>query len=176
MGLSIALLLMMVTIGCVNSEQSRYEKQIVGKWLFTQLQDDDNMSVVMELITNFQKDKSEVFDGYMRIRTHIDDGDYANTITFEYAITGSGTWDIDSEYFVEKINKCDITLQKVSTMIQLEDDDIYIGQMKEMLEDGMPGIRSNIMKKSKDRIIKLTDDEFVIEDEDGNKETYRKTE
>lgn len=174
-GLSTALLLMILTSACVNSEQSKHERQIVGSWLFSQLQDDENMSVVMELNTDFQEDKSEVFDGYMRIRAHVDDGDYANTITFEYAVTGGGTWEVDGDYFVEKINKCDIRLQKVSTMIQLEDDDVYIGSMKEMLEDGMPGIRSSIMKKSKDKIVKLTDDEFIIEDEDGNRETYTKT-
>lgn len=164
-------------VSCGQRQQGEYEKQIVGKWhgAFSQ-EDEDGIKMVMETTTDYRSDKTEVFDGLLRFRVEVNDGDYANNLTFEYSVSGEGTWDVDGDYFIEKINKCDIELKKAYALAEMEDNDLYIGVIKEALEDGIPEIRNSMMQKSKDKIIKLNDSEFSIKDDEGDTETYTRIE
>lgn len=164
-------------LSCGQRPQGEYEKKIVGKWHFGHSQKlEEGLTMAFEFTTDYRADKTAIYEGFIRLRVEVEDEDYANNLTFEYSISGESTWDVEGDYFIEKGNRCDIELKKASAMVEMEDNDFYIEMIKEKLEDFIPELRSSLLKKSKDKIIKLNDTEFSIEDEDGETETYTRIE
>ena len=177
----------MTVTGC-GSGLSDNEKKIVGKWYVAipaETDTDYDDDTFIKEFTWSGEEEVEYFDdhtGKYQVNAiysyHVVDGDYDEWIELKYAFSGEQTWSIEGEEMVEKAKDVSVRFIGFSTMQEYDPDvdDYYINTLKSMLNDVMPEIKQEMLKKSTSTIVELTDDEMILEDEDGEKETYTKIE
>lgn len=174
--------LLMLLVGCVGDKLNDKEKRIVGKWHFAEMEtieesDEDYSGIfTVEYTTNCRSNKTQTTEGFMRIRFNVDEIDYANTITLEYSISSKGTWSVEGNNMVEKMNEVNIEFIRASTIANNEGDEVYIESFKQHYADIIPEMRNEMLKKSREKIIKLTDDELTRSDDEGNEYTLTRVE
>ena len=174
--------LFMLLVGCMSDNLNDKEKKIVGKWHYAKMEtieesdEDYSGAFTMELTTDYRSNKTQTGEGYFRIRLNVDEIEYVNTITLEYSISAKGTWSVEGSNLVEKYNEVNIDFNKASTIVNNEDDEVYIEAFKQHYADLIPEIRNELLKTSRDEIIKLTDDELTTKDDEGEEVTYTRIE
>ena len=158
------------------------EKKIVGKWHVAKTEimeeSDEGYSgtITVEGTTDYRSNKTQAGEGFMRIRLNVDEDEYANTITLEYSISDKGTWSVEGNNMVEKLNEVNIEFSGASTIANNEDDEVYIEAFKQHYADIIPEMRNEALKKSREKIIKLTEDELTIKVDEGEEITLTRIE
>ena len=168
----------MLLVGCMGDKLNDKEKKIVGKWHVakTEIMDESDEGYTMELTTDYRSNKTQTAEGFMRFRLNVDEDEYANTITLEYSISAKGTWSVEGNNIVEKMNEVNIEFSRASTITNNEDDEVYIEALKQYFDDFIPELRNEMLKKSREEIIKLTEDELTTKDDEGEEITYTRIE
>jgi len=174
--------LLILLVGCMSDKLNDKEKKIVGKWHFAKMEtweesnEDYSGTFTVEGTCDYQSNKKQVTECFMRIRLNVDENEYANTITLEYSISAKGTWSVEGNNMVEKLNEVNIEFSRASTIANNEDDEVYIEAFKQHYADIIPEMRNEMLKKSRDKIIKLTDDELTTKNDEGEEATYTRIE
>lgn len=174
--------LLMLLVGCMGDKLNDKEKKIVGKWHVakTEIKEESDEgysgTFTMELTTDYRSNKTQTAEGFMRVRLNVDEDEYANTITLEYSISAKGTWSVEGNNIVEKMNEVNIEFSRASTITNNEDDEVYIEALKQYFDDFIPELRNEMLKKSREEIIKLTEDELTTKDDEGEEITYTRIE
>ena len=184
-GWLVILLGALVTTGC-GSGLSDTEEKIVGKWY---------VAVPAQTYTNYDNDtfikectysvegEVEYFDDHTETSQakancsfHVVDEDYEEWIDLKYKFEGEQTWSIEDGQLIEKGTTANIKFLGFSTMQKYDPDvdDYYINALKSYIKDGFPELKQEMLKKTTSSILELNDDEMILEDEDGEKNTYTK--
>jgi uncharacterized membrane protein YhaH (DUF805 family) len=156
------------------------EKMVVGKWhgiVSESIDEDDNSTkITIESRNEYHSDKTLSIYGTVRCVFDVDEIDYANTIILEYNISGKGSWSVEGNNLVEKASEINIDFYNASTIIKKEDDEDYIEAYKQYIANTIPEMRHEMLKKSRDKIVKLTEDELVTRDNEGTEINYTRIE
>ena len=172
----LAVVLFLIT-GCIGEKLNDKEKMIVGKWHCAMVEeteeteDDYSGKMTLEYTVDYYSNKTETTEGKFRCRFNVDEIEYANTITLEYTISAKGTWSVEGNNLVEKMSEVNIEFEKASTIAKNNDDEVYIEALKQHIEDFLPELRNDMLKKSRSKIIKLTEDELSTEDVESDEPT-----
>ena len=151
----------------VSREVDHLHRIIVGS-----VAEEKNVEVVGEAVL-VHTDARQVSRGE---RLNVDEDEYANTITLEYSISDKGTWSVEGNNMVEKLNEVNIEFSGASTIANNEDDEVYIEAFKQHYADIIPEMRNEMLKKSREKIIKLTEDELTIKVDEGEEITLTRIE
>lgn len=175
----------MTVTGC-GSGLSDKEKKIVGKWYFAipaETDTDYDDDTFIKEFTWSGEGEVEYFDDHTEkcqinaiYSIHVVDEDYEEWIELKYKYEGEQAWSMEGDELIEKGKSAKIKFIGFSTMQEYNPDvdDYYINTLKSIINDGMPELKQEMLKKSASTIVELTDDEMILEDEDGEKETYTK--
>lgn len=164
--------------GCISEQLNDKEKRIVGKWYLgqTESSEEEDGSFTIDLTCEYHSNKTTTTSGILRYSFDIEDDDYANTIILEYKYTAKGKWSVEGNNLVEKESEVNIDFNNSSTIANNEDDEVYIESLKQNIANDIPEVRNEMLKKSRDKIIKLTDDEMTLRDDEGNEYTLTRVE
>lgn len=174
----------LVAVGCGSSLNDKEEK-IVGKWhsYLSESMDEDEIdedlwitafSISGESEDEYFADHTMKDDGPIIFSFHVEDGEYDEWIDLVYDVTYEATWSVDGDKLIEKGNKVDIGFSHFTTMQEYDPDfdDYYINTLKSIVEEMLPELRHECLKKSTSTIIDLSEDEMTLENEDGEETTY----
>ena len=165
-------------IGCISEQLNDKEKRIVGKWYFGQTDnlEEEEESLTFDLTCEYHSNKTTTTSGIWRFNYDIENDDYANTIILEYKVSSKGTWSVEGDYLVEKYNVFNIDFNNASTIAENKHNNVYIESLKQNIANIIPEMRNDMLKKSRDKIIKLTDDEMTLRDDEGTEITVTRVE
>lgn len=151
------------------------ERKLVGRWYYTDEYDDtegfDENSTVqsysfrLESVDNFMPDGTEIDQGVMLFYYTIDDYDWSGIVTLQFNYIYEGTWTLNGDSLILKGNRFDMEYVKPKRFNKKEIS--YRKDLLTALQGEIPGLRKESLKRRIQKIVRLTDDEFVYEDEDG---------
>ena len=157
-----------------GTQLNEQEKKMVGVWNCTGYEEEDETdenyrrTLTYDNSFEYKADRTLTQRTICNERVYVNEEDYDNIITFEWEITGSGTWSIEGNQIIEKLNECDINLKKIRTAVKNDDDQEYVLRLKATLEDEIPDWRNSYLKKEENKVIYITDSKFLGEDEEGD--------
>lgn len=156
------------------------EKKIVGKWHAIESKKFDEeeigISVFLKFVSEYHDNKTISEEGILQFSYDIDEDYYTNTIILEYEVSVKGRWSVEGNYLVEKANEVNIDFNKASTIVENENDKEVIEHIKQEFANYIPEIRNDMLKKSREKIIKLTDDEITLKTDEGEEFTATRIE
>lgn len=151
------------------------EKKIVGEWHMTESinfeEEEIGISGSIELLSGYHGNKTTSGQGILRFSCDIDEDYYTNTVILEYKISVKGIWSVEGNYLVEKANEVNIDFNRASTVVENENDQEVIEYIKQGFANYIPEMRNDMLKKSREKIINLTDDEMTLRDDEGKEIT-----
>ena len=150
------------------------ESEIVGRYSFSETDDNDDGEMSIEWIQEFNEDNTMVLEGIMKHFLTVEEEDYLNLITLEYQINASGTWKIEGDYLIEKVNPQSVQL-KVIGFSAIDEDEVaaYVREAMKQQESYLETtFKKAFAKSGPTKIIRVTDDELVFEGEDGEGDVY----
>lgn len=153
---------------------SEKERMLVGRWYYTESYDDMDgygedsyllgCSFRGESVDVFKADGTEVDKGIMSFYYSIDDYDWSGIVILQFNCTYEGVWKIEGDSLILKGKKFDMEYVKPKSFNKNEIP--YRKELLTALQGGIPDMRKSMLKKRTLKIVRLTDDEFVYE-EDG---------
>ena len=154
------------------------ERDIVGKYFFSMTIDDDDASAAIEGIVEYNEDKITTFEGIVKLFDTMAEDGYFNSITVEYQFSASGTWKVEGSYLIEKIDPQAIKINFIGSSAIYEDEwaTLMQGVMKQQEAYLQTGIREEYAKSGPSKIIEVTEDKLILEDEDGEQVIYTRIE
>lgn len=150
-----------------GSRLNEQEEHMVGYWNCVGDEEDEETDEDYRRTRTFDNTFEYRSDGTLlqtticNERVYVEEEDYNNIITFKWEITGKGTWDIEDDVLVERVQECNIALREIRTAIKKDNDLEYVTQLKAMMEDEVPGWRNSFLGEERNRIVILTDEKFV---------------
>lgn len=180
----IVLLFCVLIVTSCGSSLNDKEKKIVGKWHNTyssSYSEDDfgedcfivDGTFSVESEDKYLSDHTEKEQGTFTFSFHVEDEDYEEWINLTYDLSYEGTWSVNGDELISKGKEIDIDFSKFKTTQEYKPDidDYYINILKSFVEDWIPEIRHDVLKKYSQKIVNLSDDEITLEDEDGEENT-----
>ena len=180
-----ALLLCVLIVTSCGSSLNDKEKKFEGKWHNTyssSYSEDDfdkdcfiiDGTFSVESEDEYFSDHTEKSQGTLTYSFHVEDEDYDEWIDLKYDVSYEGTWSVNGDELISKGKEIDIDFSKFKTTQKYDPDidDYYINILKGIVEDMIPEIRHEMLKKSSQRIVNLSDDEITLKDEDDEENTY----
>ena len=173
------LLSMLVAVSC-GSNLNDKERVIVGRWHYTVSKHmkeafDENSFITEYSFTTesedvFRSNYTEKDNGKATFSFHVEDEDYNNWIDMIYDISYEGTWSVKGNQLILKGDKYEMGFSDFSSLQKYNPDfdDYYIKVLKSIIEEQIPELRHESLKKRTQLIIDLSDDEMIVE-EDGEK-------
>lgn len=113
---------------------------------------------------------TEMDNGKVTFSFHVEDEDYDEWIDLIYDFSYEGTWRVKGNKLIQKGDKFIMEFSSFSTMQKYNPDvdDYYINALKSMMEEQIPELRHDNLKKRTQKIIDMSDDEMTVE-ENGEK-------
>lgn len=160
------------------SNLTSQEKQIVGKYYVSETEevdteeDETKMTLTIEMEQEYKKDKTTAMSGTIKVFAAFEDYENYSSVTLEYSISASGTWDIKGNEIIERANPQKIKFDFIKSS-SLQNDELsraIIKLIKNNMESIIPSMRKE-MANSTSEIISITDYEMVLRDTDDDTET-----
>lgn len=178
----VMMLISMVTFESCNSSKSKKVMSIAGTYQYDFDytdedfgEDDDlikSLTIKGESRDRFMEDGTELDRGPINFKFRIEDEDgYKNNITLSYVSSYSGTWEQRGLTILLVGKNCSMTFIHANTKYSLSDDDYYIDELKNWVEEVyLPILKASslgereltIKSLTRERMIILEDDEEMI--------------
>lgn len=161
---------------CACSDLNPSEKLLVGSWYDTGNMKSEGQEIVYEGTSTYNEDRTCSTKCSMRITNYTDGLQEIVTVSYQT----NGKWKIDGKMLVESCTDADVKVDNVDLQGEQLTTDLEIikeikkSEIERFRYDAAIPLKSNLLKGSKDRIVKLNDSFLVTIDEDNQREEYRR--
>ena len=124
-----------------GTQLNEQEKRMVGYWNCVgddedeETDEDYRRTRIFDNTFEYRSDGTLLQTTICNERVYVEEEDYNNIITFKWEITGKGTWNIEGDVLVERLQECNIALKEIRTAIKKDNDLEYVTQLKALMEE-----------------------------------------
>ena len=161
---------------CACSDLNPSEKLLVGSWYDTGNMKSEGQEIVYEGTSTYNEDRTCMSKYSMRI-TYYSEG-IQEIVTVSYKTKGK--WKIEGKLLVESCTDADVKVDNVDLMgEELTTDiekikEVKNSEIERFRYDAAIPLKSNLLKGSKDRIVKLNESFLVTIDNGNQRSEYRR--